>query len=101
MHDAPVEARWFRAEPRRKLPAPILEQIVGAVFPRCSVVAVEPLIDGLRNANFRLQLDCIPKFVVRRIYEHDPSLCRKEVDLLNLINTPFRRPKSFARSLAD
>ena len=82
---APVQSRWLRAKPRRSLPARVLEDIVGTVFPSCRLVEVQPFADGLRNANFRLRLDSIPGFVVLRIYEHDPSLCAKEVDLLNLI----------------
>jgi hypothetical protein len=48
------------------------------------VVKVQPLGDGLRNANFKLHLDGQPEPVVLRIYEHDASLCRKELDLLRL-----------------
>ena len=85
IHGAPSESRWFRPEPRRTLPAHLLKQIAGRAFPSCKVVDVLPLADGLRNANFRLQFDSLPTFVVLRIYEHHPSLCRKEVDLFNLI----------------
>jgi Ser/Thr protein kinase RdoA (MazF antagonist) len=45
---------------------------------------MQPLGDGLRNANFKLRLDGQPEPVVLRIYEHDASLCRKEMDLLRL-----------------
>jgi len=82
---APSESRWLRAKPRRSLPARVLEDIVGTAFPRCRLVDVQPLADGFRNANFRLRFDSISEFVVLRIYEHDPSLCAKEVDLINLI----------------
>jgi aminoglycoside phosphotransferase (APT) family kinase protein len=41
-------------------------------------------MDGFRNANFKVQLDT-SEFVVVRIYEHDASLCQKEVDLLSLV----------------
>lgn len=82
---APIQSRWLRAKPRHSLPARVLEDIVGTAFPRCRLVDVQPLADGFRNANFRLRLDSIPGFVVLRIYEHDPSLCAKEVDLVNLI----------------
>lgn len=85
----PVEARWVRLEPRRTLPPGYLERIVGTAFPSRVVVDVQHLSDGLRNANFRLQIESISgspsELVVLRIYEHDASLCRKEVDLLHLI----------------
>jgi len=73
------------AEPRRSLPAPVLERIVHTAFRGCRVVASEALGDGLRNANFKLYLDPVPEPVVLRIYEHDVSLCRKEVDLMRLV----------------
>src|ERR1039458_4193682 len=82
---APEQARWMRAEPRRSLPAPVLERIAHTASPGCRVLASEPLGDGLRNANFKLKLDPAPEPVVLRIYEHDASLCQKEVDLMRLV----------------
>jgi len=82
---APHEARWLRAQPRRTLPSQLLEPIVQTAFPRAHVVDSQPLTDGWRNANFKLRLDCTPEFVVLRIYEHDASICQKEVDLIRLI----------------
>ncbi|MFZ0634002.1 MAG: phosphotransferase [Candidatus Acidiferrales bacterium] len=82
---APKEARWLRAQPRRTLPAPLVERIVHTAFPRSRVLDIQPLRDGLRNANFKLQLDSPPDPIVLRIYEHDASICQKEVDLLNLV----------------
>lgn len=81
---APHEARWIRSEPRRTLPAEILNRMVHTAFPRCRIIETQPLGDGLRNANFKLRLDGQPEPVVLRIYEHDASLCRKELDLLRL-----------------
>jgi aminoglycoside phosphotransferase (APT) family kinase protein len=81
---APDEARWIRSEPRRALPAPLLERIVHTAFPHCSVVGIQPLTDGLRNTNFKLYLDSTREPIVLRIYEHDASLCQKEVDLMRL-----------------
>jgi len=82
---APSEARWLRPAPSRTLSPNILRRILETAFPGCSAVDVQPLADGFRNANFRIRLDSTPEFVVLRMYEHDISLCRKEVDLLNSI----------------
>jgi len=82
---APGEARWIKAEPRRTLAAPLLERIVHTAFPRSRVADVLSLADGLRNANFKLQLDSITDPIVLRIYEHNPSICQKEVDLMRLV----------------
>jgi aminoglycoside phosphotransferase (APT) family kinase protein len=46
---------------------------------------VEPLTDGLRNANFKVLLEDRPDAIVVRIYEHDRSLCAKEMDILRLV----------------
>lgn len=67
------------------MPPKVLQEIVRTVFPGCRVVDALPFVDGLRNANFRIQLDSIPQFIVLRVYEHDASLCQKELDLLNLV----------------
>ena len=85
MIGAPQQARWMRVEPRRSLPAALVDRMVQAAFPRSRVTAIEPLGDGLRNANFKLHLHPAPEPVVLRIYEHDPSLCQKEIDLMRLV----------------
>jgi hypothetical protein len=82
---APSEARWVRTSPRRDLPADVLERIVSTAFPRNRVLAAELLGDGLRNSNFKLNLDSMREAIVLRIYKHDASLCRKELDLLGLV----------------
>jgi aminoglycoside phosphotransferase (APT) family kinase protein len=90
---APSEARWGRTSPRRDLPADVLERIVSTAFPRNRVLAAEPLGDGLRNSNFKLHLDSMRDTIVLRIYEHDPSLCRKELDLLGLVGNSIPVPE--------
>ena len=90
---APSESRWIRPSPRRDRPADVLERIVRTAFPRNRVLAAEPLGDGLRNSNFKLQLDSMREAIVLRIYEHDPSLCRKELDLLGLVGSSIPVPE--------
>src|ERR1700734_1321765 len=85
MAGAPHEARWTQPEPRRTLPAPLLERLVRVAFPHSQVVEALPLIDGLRNANFKIRLDSPAETAVLRIYEHDSSLCQKEMDLIRLV----------------
>ncbi len=86
MHDdAPREARWVRSEPRRAMPAEEAERMVRSAFPRGRILRVQPLAGGLRNANFKLTLDCTAAPIVLRVYEHDASLCRKEADLMHLL----------------
>ncbi|HZI56265.1 MAG TPA: aminoglycoside phosphotransferase family protein [Verrucomicrobiae bacterium] len=87
------EARWI-AGPRNSLPLPVLERIIHAAFPQCSAVSIQPLVDGLRNSNFKLQLDREPGTVVLRIYEHDPSLCLKELNLFRLVRGTVPVPEA-------
>jgi aminoglycoside phosphotransferase (APT) family kinase protein len=82
---AAEEARWRRLEPRRHQNAAVLERIVGTAFPGRRLLTVEPLIDGIRNSNFKLHLNASPNSVVLRLCEHEASLCQKEVDLLRLV----------------
>jgi aminoglycoside phosphotransferase (APT) family kinase protein len=82
---APLQARWIRAEPRKFLPTPSLDRLLHGAFGPCRVLSVHPLSGGFRNANFKIQLDGRPSPLVLRIYEHDPSLCQKEIDLLRLV----------------
>lgn len=82
---AAYEARWVRPEPRRAVPAAVLERMLHAVFPHGRVAGIEPLTSGLRNANFKVRVVESPEPMVLRIYEHDASLCQKEVDLIRLV----------------
>ena len=82
---APYESRWVRSAPRAAPPSHLLQRIVQRALPGCRVVDAQPLTGGLRNANFKLELDQPPGSTVLRIYEHDASLCRKELDLIALI----------------
>ncbi len=83
----------MRAGPRRSLPAGTLERIVHTALPHCRVLDVQPLVDGLRNANFKIQLDADPGCIVLRIYEHDASLCQKELDLMRLVRDAVPVPE--------
>jgi hypothetical protein len=82
----PMEARWSRLEPRRTLDSGLGRKMLACAFPGINVRAIQPLSGGYRNANFKVHLD-FPSLpvVVLRIYEHDTSLCRKEVDLMSLV----------------
>jgi aminoglycoside phosphotransferase (APT) family kinase protein len=83
---APQAARWLRAEPRRSQHAQLVESILHTEFPHHRLLKFHPFNEGMRNANFRLRLDRAPHFAVLRIYEDDPSLCQKEIDLLRLLH---------------
>jgi fructokinase len=77
------EARWVRKAPRRSLPAGMLERAVRRALPGCGSIEWQPLEAGHRNSNFKVLVDS--RAFVLRIYEHDVSLCRKELDLIRLV----------------
>lgn len=58
--------------------------MVQAVFPGSRLACAQPL-GGMRNTNFKIQLDTAPNPLVLRIYEHDSSLWQKELDLMRLV----------------
>ena len=94
---APVESRWIRKEPRRTLPARWLERMVRCAFPQGRVLEVQPLTDGFRNSNFKLRIDSLAEPVVLRVYEHDPTLCQKELDLFGLVRSSVPVPEVIYR----
>jgi len=63
----------------------VLRRILSRALPHSRVSEALPLTGGLRNANFKLRLET-GRAVVLRIYEHDASLCQKEIDLLRLLD---------------
>src|ERR1039458_4215277 len=82
---APAEARWVRAAPRLDWPLADVERMTRTAFPRSRVLECRPLANGFRNANLYLTLDSVAAPLVLRIYQHDPSVCQKEVDLMHLV----------------
>jgi len=76
---APKEARWITSRSRTALAAPDLDRIVERAFgqSRGHTMRVQPLTDGFRNANYRLQFNGGSDLFVVRIYEHDATLCKK------------------------
>jgi len=59
--------------------------MVQTVFPGHHIAEIQPLTDGFRNANLKIRLDPGNEWIVLRVYEHDASLCQKEVDLMRLV----------------
>jgi aminoglycoside phosphotransferase (APT) family kinase protein len=59
--------------------------MVRQALPRQRLAGAEHLSNGYRNVNLKLRFESSSELFVLRIYEHDPSLCRKEVDLLGLV----------------
>jgi aminoglycoside phosphotransferase (APT) family kinase protein len=89
---APNQSRWTKNRPRLSLPRVAFQEILALAFPQCNLLSVSPL-SGLRNSSFKLELDRRPCCVVLRVYEHDVSICRKEIDLLERIAATLPVPE--------
>ena len=70
-----------------------MDRIVHRACGPCKVVETQPLLEGLRNANFKVHLDVQPEWIVVRVYEHDESLCQKEIDLFRLVKSTVPVPR--------
>jgi hypothetical protein len=68
--------------------------MVHCAFPRSRVLGIEHLAGGLRNANFKVHLDSRAGAIVVRVYEHDSSICQKELDLLGLLGACIPVPEA-------
>jgi len=71
----------------------MLELMLSAAFPGARLLHHEPLPDGHRNTNYKLQIDRLAVPVVLRIYQHEAWLCRKELDLLQLLRPSVPVPE--------
>jgi aminoglycoside phosphotransferase (APT) family kinase protein len=67
--------------------------MIHTAFPRHRVLEYQPLLNGLRNVNIRLTLESLAEPLLLRIYQHDPSLCQKEVDLMQLVRSTVPVPE--------
>lgn len=71
----------------------MLDRILSRALPGRRVLEAHPLTEGLRNSNFKLILDSTPQSMVLRLYEHDASLCRKEIDVMRLVGDSVPVPE--------
>ncbi|HEV2689944.1 MAG TPA: phosphotransferase [Bryobacteraceae bacterium] len=79
------EARWIQPIAGRTIAAQAVERMVHTALPRSRVLEIEQFPEGLRNSNFKIGLDSPPHRIVLRVYQHDVSLCQKELDLTGLV----------------
>jgi len=79
--------------PGRVVPDDVLIEMLRPAFPRVQRASLEPLAGGARNSNFCLQIDCLSDPFLLRIFEHDPVLCQKEVDLLRRLRDEVPVPE--------
>jgi hypothetical protein len=89
----PREARWIATKPRQELEQSQVELICRRALGSAGPRAISPLAGGLRNTNFKIALAGPCEAVVLRLYEHDPVLCQKEIDLLRLVGASVPVPE--------
>jgi Ser/Thr protein kinase RdoA (MazF antagonist) len=88
----PMERGWERAHPFVGLPAGELERLVAAGLPGARVVSASPLASGLRNTNYRVELDG-GRSVVLRLYVAYPAACEREAAVLAAVAGRVPAPK--------
>ena len=67
--------------------------MVRTALPHGRILEISPLTEGLRNSNFKIGLDRAPYWSVLRIYEHDATLCQKELDLMRFVSASVPVPE--------
>jgi len=68
-------------------------RLLNTIFGGRRVADVRLLAEGLCNFNYRIELEREAAPFVLRVYGHDPSACRKEVDLLRLLGGTIPVPE--------
>jgi aminoglycoside phosphotransferase (APT) family kinase protein len=63
-----------------------IAHILSRALPKHALKSFEPLTGGLINAMYRLHAEGLQEAFVLRVYLRDPSACRKEVDLHQLVS---------------
>jgi aminoglycoside phosphotransferase (APT) family kinase protein len=63
-----------------------IAHILSRALPKHALKSFEPLTGGLINAMYRLHAEGLKEALVLRVYLRDPSACRKEVDLHQLVS---------------
>ncbi|MBC7931014.1 MAG: phosphotransferase [Rubrivivax sp.] len=87
------KAAWSRTKSSVGLAPEIVGRLVSTAFPQGRVVDVQVLQGGLSNSIFKVRLDSFDEPFVLRVYDRDPSACRKEVDLLRLVRRTVPVPE--------
>ena len=77
-----MERNWERAREFIELPTSAIEQRVRAAFADARLKAARQLGAGLRNTNYRLEIEGGPSPLVLRLYVADAEACARETAVL-------------------
>lgn len=77
--------RWERRKPLVALTLEEARALLAAAAPGRVIIALEPLVTGLVNTNYRIELEGAPSPVALRIYARDAAACAREARLLRLV----------------
>jgi len=77
-----MERDWERAHEFFAMPPAAIEARLHAALPAARVTAARPLAAGLRNTNYRLEIEGGPSPLVLRLYVADPEACPREAAVL-------------------
>jgi aminoglycoside phosphotransferase (APT) family kinase protein len=73
--------------PRASLSQQQIAHILSRALPKHALKSFEPLTGGLINTMYRMHVEGLREAFVLRVYSRDPSACRKEVDLHQLVSS--------------
>jgi aminoglycoside phosphotransferase (APT) family kinase protein len=72
-----------------------VQRLVAKAFPRRTVSDFSPLSGGLCNLNLKIDFASHEEPVVLRIYKRDLDVCRKEIEVLDLVRQTIPVPEVF------
>jgi len=96
-HNRPMERGLERAHDFMELPARELERLVGWAFPGSRLRAAQPLASGLRNTNYRLEIEGGPSPLVLRLYVPGLGVRLRRLQVDRFRDVPPRRLRPTAR----
>jgi aminoglycoside phosphotransferase (APT) family kinase protein len=88
-----VQQGWERSVPFLHLDRPELEARLRQAMPDARVLAFEPIAQGLRNSSYRVVVAGRGRPVVARFFTADPTACRKEAALAQLLDSRVPIPR--------
>jgi aminoglycoside phosphotransferase (APT) family kinase protein len=77
-----MERNWERAHDFLELSAEAIEERLRPTMPGARLISARPLDAGLRNTNYRLEIEGEPSPMVLRLYVADPAACMVEHPVL-------------------
>ena len=89
------KANWVRSRCETALAIQTIARLVRRAFPAERVATAQLMPGGLANSNYKVEFDRRRAPIVLRIYDRDPAVCQKEVDILRMVSRSVPVPEVF------